>query len=389
MSVRNAVATRDAAVAATPERPPLHQLAADAIERQAVVLRKILPEHMTLERFEATTLAAVKATPRLLSCFETREGQVSVLYGVLQAGAAGLEIGGISPEAWLIPQQVNYQIDGGWAKRWEARLQVSDRGVRTIARRDPAVREMVGGVVREGDHFVHRRTLEGDIFEHEVTGPSGRPLTHAYCLIRWTHGGALPIVMDREEVLYIRDSYSEGYKADLRKPEEKRSNPWITREPRMWIKTAIHQALRELNAKPAVIAAIANEGEPVPDPEQWATAITTTTDPDDEIPAELPPGDAEAGTEPAPAVQPVQPDEVIDIEPDDDGGVHIDELLAVAATKNIIPATTGLGTARKRLVRLCEDWCGVKVQHPEAMDQATREELLARLHAAEVVEDAF
>ena len=57
--------------------------------------------------------------------------------------------------------------------------------------------------------YFDERTLDGDVFEHEVTGPSDRPLTHAYCLIRWKDGGALPIVMDRAEVEYIRDTYSE------------------------------------------------------------------------------------------------------------------------------------------------------------------------------------
>ncbi len=261
MSVRTAVATRDAAIEATPAPEPLHVLARKAIERQAVVLQQILPQHMSMARFEQIALAQVKGTPGLLRCFETAEGQVSLLYSVVQAAAAGLELGSVAQQAWLIPYQRSVKVGNGWQKRTEARLQISDRGVRTLAARDPRVRELVADVVREGDHFVYRRTLDGDVFEHEVTGPSDRPLTHAYCLIRWKDGGALPIVMDRAEVEYIRDTYSEGWKGELDKPADKRSNPWSKREARMWIKTVIHQARRELNVSPEVAAVLASDAD--------------------------------------------------------------------------------------------------------------------------------
>ena len=262
-NVRTAVATRDAAIEAAPAPEPLHVLARKAIERQAVVLQQILPQHMSMARFEQIALAQVKGTPGLLRCFETAEGQVSLLYSVVQAAAAGLELGSVAQQAWLIPYKKRTKDDktGRWSERTEARLQLSDRGVRVLARRDPAVRDLVADVVREGDHFVYRRTLDGDIFEHEVRGPSTRPLTHAYCLIRWADGGAMPIVLDRDEVLYIRDNYSEGYRFDLEKPEEKRTNPWITREWTMWKKTAIHQARRELNVSPEVAAVLASDAD--------------------------------------------------------------------------------------------------------------------------------
>ena len=92
MSVRTAVATRDAAIEAAPAPEPLHVLARKAIERQAVVLQQILPQHMSMARFEQIALAQVKGTPGLLRCFETAEGQVSLLYSVVQAAAAGLEL---------------------------------------------------------------------------------------------------------------------------------------------------------------------------------------------------------------------------------------------------------------------------------------------------------
>lgn len=383
MSVRTAVEKRDAAVEATPAAEPLHVLARKAIERQAVVLQQILPQHMSMERFEQIALAQVKGTPGLLRCFETPEGQVSLLYSVVQAAAAGLELGSVAQQAWLIPYQRNVKVGNGWQKRTEARLQISDRGVRTLAARDPRVRELVADVVREGDRFTYRRTLDGDIFEHEVTGSSDRPLTHAYCLIRWRDGGALPIVMDRAEVEYIRDNYSEGWKGELDKPADKRSNPWSKREARMWIKTVIHQARRELNVSPEVAAVLASDADGNAAPVvAWPEVAPAPAA------AELPPPADENG-EPWPVDA-----EVVDDDPEPPAStapgpshgdaVTVDHLTTAAIGAGLVTANAGLGPQRKQLVAVAAELVGVTVEHADELvaDQAVAEELLAKLTPA-------
>lgn len=392
MSVRTAVEKRDAAVEAAPAAEPLHVLARKAIERQAVVLQQILPQHMSMERFEQIALAQVKGTPGLLRCFETPEGQVSLLYSVVQAAAAGLELGSVAQQAWLIPYQRNVKVGSGWQKRTEARLQISDRGVRTLAARDPRVRELVADVVREGDRFTYRRTLDGDIFEHEVTGPSDRPLTHAYCLIRWRDGGALPIVMDRAEIEYIRDTYSEGWKGELDKPADKRSNPWSKREARMWIKTVIHQARRELNVSPEVAAVLASDadGNAVLHPADaiMAAAEARGADPIDAVrqamrAAELPPPADENG-EPWPVDA-----ELVDDDPEPPAStapdaVTVDHLMTAAIGAGLVTANAGLGSQRKQLVAVAAELVGVTGGHADELvaDQAVAEELLAKLTPA-------
>ncbi len=404
MSVRAAVATRDAAIEATPAPEPLHVLARKAIERQAVVLQQILPQHMSMARFEQIALAQVKGTPGLLRCFETPEGQVSLLYSVVQAAAAGLELGSVAQQAWLIPYQRNAKVGNAWVKRTEARLQISDRGVRTLAARDPRVRELVADVVREGDHFTYRRTLDGDVFEHEVTGASDRPLTHAYCLIRWKDGGALPIVMDRAEVEYIRDTYSEGWKGELDKPADKRSNPWSKREARMWIKTVIHQARRELNVSPEVAAVLASDADgnaaPVTAWPEVAPAPALPPPPVvgnqlDESSRETP---ADENGEPWPVDAELvedDPEPPASTAPENIAGknsqastapdaVTVDHLMAAALAAGRIDPNRGLGASRKYLVTLARDLVGVTVEHADELvaDQAVAEELLAKLTPA-------
>ena len=377
-NVRTAVATRDAAIEAAPAPEPLHVLARKAIERQAVVLQQILPQHMSMARFEQIALAQVKGTPGLLRCFETAEGQVSLLYSVVQAAAAGLELGSVAQQAWLIPYQRNVKVGNAWQKRTEARLQISDRGVRTLAARDPRVRELVADVVREGDHFVYRRTLDGDVFEHEVTGPSDRPLTHAYCLIRWKDGGALPIVMDRAEVEYIRDTYSEGWKGELDKPAEKRSNPWSKREARMWIKTVIHQARRELNVSPEVAAVLASDADgnaapvtawPEVAPAQPAPELTPPADENGEpwpVDAELADDDPEPPASTAPA------------------RITVEQLMAAAQACGRVDGTAADREQLRQLRAAAVDLVGVSVDKIDLLlaDQAVAEELLAKLTPA-------
>lgn len=403
MTVRAAVATRDAAIEATPAPEPLHVLARKAIERQAVVLQQILPQHMSMARFEQIALAQVKGTPGLLRCFETPEGQVSLLYSVVQAAAAGLELGSVAQQAWLIPYKKRTKDGktGRWSERTEARLQLSDRGVRVLARRDRAVRDLVADVVREGDHFVYRRTLDGDIFEHEVRGPSTRPLTHAYCLIRWADGGAMPIVLDRDEVLYIRDNYSEGYKFDLEKAEEKRTNPWITREWTMWKKTAIHQARRELNVSPEVAAVLASDAdgnaapvtawpEVAPAPaapeltppadengEPWPVDVVTDAGMRVDIPAAAA---DDLGLLNA-ALTGADPDPPASTDPD---AVTVDDLIAALVAAGRVAPGAAEGNKIVALVAAAAELVGVKVAHPDELvaDQAVAEELLAKLTPA-------
>ena len=377
-SVRNAVAIRDQAAAEVADRPPLLTLARQAIERQAVTLAKVMPQHLSRDRFEQITLAAIKSTPKLLWCFETTEGQVSLLYSVIRAAAAGLEVGGLSAEAYLIPYEKSYKDERNqWRKRWEARLQVSDRGVRDLARRDPRVRELVADVVREGDHFVHRRTIDGEVFEHEVRGPSTRMLTHAYCLIRWKDGGGRAIVLDAEEVLSIRDRYSEGYRADLTKPPEKQTNMWIVREAKAWAKTAIHQARRELDLTPEVEEVLAGATGPDDVPE-----LPPLAEADPVVDAE--PAQAELDSDPpipSPEPETWNPTEEPLTHLADPDAITLDHLVKAGYVREHWDDKTGLGVIRKRLVTLAAQHCGATYATPEDIiaDQVAAEQLLAHL----------
>lgn len=247
MSVRNAVEKAEQ----EPAGPPVHVMVREAIERQAAVLDAVLPEYMPRARFEQTTLAIIKATPKLLRCFETLEGRTSVLFGIIQAAATGLEIGGVAKEAFLIPRERREKVNGKWRSvGWEATFQLGYPGVQKLARRDPNVRQILADVVRDGDEFDHYRTLDGEHFHHRVVGSSeGRELTHAYCLVRYHNGATLAVVLDRAAVEKRRE-VSSSYKAELRKREDERAGFWFDWEAEMWAKTAVHATKRHLDLAP-------------------------------------------------------------------------------------------------------------------------------------------
>jgi len=69
----------------------------------------------------------------------------------------------------------------------------------------------------------------------------------------------------------------------------------------------------------------------------------------------------------------------------------VDDLLAAAVASGRTPPEAGLGTARKKLLALAADLVGVNTDDPAKLvaDQAVAEELLAKLQAMPVQEDAF
>lgn len=107
-------------------------------------------------------------------------------------------------------------------------------------------------VVREGDEFDYQMGLHPDI-THRPKAPIDARLTHVYA-VAWAKGSSRPQfrVMDRSEVMQIRDHYSQAYKSG------KKDSPWFgLREPEMWKKTALLQLQKYLQKSTTVMKAAA------------------------------------------------------------------------------------------------------------------------------------
>lgn len=249
--VRTAVALKEDA----PKPPTLGEFVKTTITRQARDLSAVLPGHLDTERYSALVLTAVKANEKLMHAFRTEQGQLSVLLSVMQAAALGLEPNTPLQECWLLPRRVKDGND----YRDECELSIGYKGYAKLARQSGNVRELVAGVVREGDDFSWSRGLERDEFHHRPLGDDGE-LTHAYCIARLTNGGTAFTVMTRTQVEKRRD-VSESWKNDRARPY----SPWTKWTEEQWRKTAIRNLLLhgEIDLSPELIEAAASDEAPL------------------------------------------------------------------------------------------------------------------------------
>lgn len=228
-NVRAAVAKREEAAAAQVSPAAIVR---QAIETQSQAFRQVLPAGVDPDRFSRLVLTAIKAAPDLMRCFDTQQGQTSVLLAAMQAAALGLEPNTPVQDCWLLPRrQGGRGQDGGV---WEAQLSIGYRGYLRLARRSGMVQTIYAEVVRERDHFDWARGLEADLLDHKpATGDRG-PLTHTYAVARYKEGGYSFIVLDRTQI-EARRAMSDSWKSDRGRPY----SPWTKWEEPMWRKSAI------------------------------------------------------------------------------------------------------------------------------------------------------
>lgn len=214
------------AVEKADERPTAATIVRRAIENQSTAFRAVMPKGVDSERFGRLVLTAVKATPQLMECFTTEQGQVSVLLAAMQAAAVGLEPNTPTQQCWLLPRK-NKGVT-------ECQLSIGYRGWLKLVRRSGTLQSIVADVVHENDVFHWSRGLERDEFEHVQFDGDGEPgpLTHAYAIARFKDGGYQFVVLNRRQVEARRAS-SDSFKFG------KDYSPWTKWPEEMWRKTAI------------------------------------------------------------------------------------------------------------------------------------------------------
>lgn len=247
-NVQQAVAIREEERSKT---PTLGDFVKTTIARQARDLTAVLPDHLDTERYSALVLTAVRANDKLMHAFRTEQGQLSVLLSVMQAAALGLEPNTPTQECWLQPRR-NKDVD-------ECELSIGYKGYAKLARRSGNLKELVAGVVRQGDEFAWSRGLERDEFHHRPLSEDGE-LTHAYCIARMTNGAVAFTVMTRAQV-EKRRSMSESWKNDRARPY----SPWTKWEEEQWRKTAIRNLLLhgEVDLSPELVRAASSDETPL------------------------------------------------------------------------------------------------------------------------------
>lgn len=150
-STAPAAATQAPAPSTLPDLRPMHprEQVKAIIESRRPDLEALLPAHLSMDRVVQVALMCVTTTPALLEC-EPK----SIVAGIAQSMALGLELGGPLGHAYLVPYSVN-AAPKGQPKRWVKRAQLIPgyRGYMHLARQSGRVRSIQAHLVHEADMF--------------------------------------------------------------------------------------------------------------------------------------------------------------------------------------------------------------------------------------------
>lgn len=177
-------------------------------------LAEVAPKYMDVNRLVRLMLLACGKSPKILEC--TPE---SILQFSMKCAETGLEPIGAGG-CWPIPygNQLTFLPDY--------------RGLVHCAIRAGAITFAKAEVVKERDEFSYRLGLDPDLQHNPARGDRG-PLEAAYCRYILPDGTKEFVVMDREEIVAIRNRSKAG-----------QSGPWVTDESEMWKKTVVRRAMK-------------------------------------------------------------------------------------------------------------------------------------------------
>ena len=232
-TVANAVEKRDA----EPAQVSLATIATQAIERTLPRFKAVLPKGWDRDRFSNLVVTAVKREPKLIKCFSTSQGEVSLLIAAMQCAAVGLEPNTPLKEAALVPRQAKVKTKTGDIWVDECQLMIEYRGLIKLARRSGELSTIRAEVVYERDEFSYDLGLHPTIEHRPYDGDEDPgPLRYCYCVAVFKDGGVQSVVLPRRVVYNEHRAKSDSWRNDKSRPY----SPWTVFEASMWRKTAVH-----------------------------------------------------------------------------------------------------------------------------------------------------
>lgn len=180
---------------------------------------QVLAGRMPVERLTRTVLVSAERTPKLLQC-----NRQSLFNAAMSAAVLGLEVDGVTGQAFLIPFKDRAQLVIGY------------KGHTTLAARSGYT--VAGAVVREGDSFEYELGTN-PLVRHRPSFRGGR-ITHAYATATSKTLPPIVSVLGIDDILAVK-AKSPG----ARKPD----SPWNDPEigfPAMAEKTAKRRLARSM-----------------------------------------------------------------------------------------------------------------------------------------------
>lgn len=144
---------------------------------------QVLPKTLPVERLIRTIMISAQRLPKLLEC-----DRQSLFNAAMSAACLGLEVDGVTGQAYLIPF------------KGRAQLVVGYKGYNTLAARSGIT--ITGAVVREGDEFDYQLGSAAYV-RHKPKGSKGK-ITHAWACAQSMARPAVVQVLDYDELLAVR-----------------------------------------------------------------------------------------------------------------------------------------------------------------------------------------
>jgi len=202
---------------------PMDRFRQDLTLREEMI-KPLLPKNVSFQKFFATMVSAVAANPKLLDC-----DRGSLIKASMQAAELGLSLNPSLGEGDVL------QVYDSREKRYVAQFRPRYMGLMKLARQSGEVLKIEAEVVRENDEFIFQKGMEPKL-EHRIRLGSRGPMVGAYCVWTLKNGEKQFEVMDKDQIVSIRDRSSAKTK------DGKVVGPWVTDEEEMWRKTVVRRA---------------------------------------------------------------------------------------------------------------------------------------------------
>jgi recombination protein RecT len=225
-------------------------------------LRSLLPQAMTVDKFQGIVVAAVADNMDLLDC-----DRGSLLKACLSAAELGLSLNKNMGEADIL------KVWDGRLKKNVAQFRPRYKGLMKLAMQSGEVLKIESRLVHENDLFEVVEGLDSSIVHKHGLSNRGA-MVGAYCVWKLKNGETQFEVMSKEQILAIRDRSSSKTK------DGTIVGPWKTDEAEMWRKTVVRRASKYMplstEAQRAVM--VDNQAEGIIDADEYSGSEMDITD---------------------------------------------------------------------------------------------------------------
>jgi len=225
-------------------------------------LRSLLPQAMTVDKFQAIVVAAVADNMDLLDC-----DRGSLLKACLNAAELGLSLNKNMGEADIL------KVWDGRMKKNVAQFRPRYKGLMKLALQAGEVLKIESRLVYEKDMFEVEEGIEPRIIHKHGLSDRG-DMIGAYCVWKLKNGESQFEIMSKEEILSIRNRSSSKTKEGVI------VGPWKTDEAEMWRKTVVRRASKYMplstEAQRAVM--VDNQAEGIVEADEYSGSEIDITD---------------------------------------------------------------------------------------------------------------